>query len=238
MSERSIRTKILAATSLVATLPALAVFSGGQMATAAAADPPGAATVVEAAQVGHGGPPRLRPAAGFASYDGCNQHCARSVPASLWRPLHIPTTTGCPTSTLHRIPDQAVGKMAGPGPVFPGALGLRSTRLYPAETGAKDPWKRFKVLWVGSPRYRGPVLIRGRQLHGNLRIGFGDAPTPVSSLQFPAGDENEMSTAADGISAGNWRQWPSSLRAAAPGCYGIQIDGLRFSVVVVVRLVE
>jgi hypothetical protein len=207
MDGGSVRIKIVGLAGLIV---AVAIVVGWKSVAGARASTSNAALVASASGPKDASPPRLMPAAGYGSYDGCNQHCTGSVQASLWRPLHLPIPAqGCPTSNAHRISDQAVGSMLGPGPVYPGTSpSPRNTRLYPAESGRKNPWKRFKVLWVASASYRGPVLIRGRQLHSNLPIGFGNATTPVSSLQFPAGDENSLSTGANGVSPGDWRQWP------------------------------
>jgi hypothetical protein len=80
-----------------------------------------------------------------------------------------------------------------------------------------------------SPRYRGPVLIRGRQLDGAHLLRFGLAFVPSTELRI----------ARWGSSAGapGWGFRASSTRLRAPGCYGYQIDGRTFSRVIVFQAV-
>lgn len=96
------------------------------------------------------------------------------------------------------------------------------------------------VLWVARPSYDGPVLIRGRQVGGPNRLGFGTAPRPKRQLRL----------GRDGwVSGGPFRVWgqradlPRGWRAAVtttrghpvrPGedqtsCYAYQVDGNGFS---------
>ena len=77
-----------------------------------------------------------------------------------------------------------------------------------------------KTPWVSTPRYAGPILVRGRQLDvaeaTNLRFsheGFG----PSEALQLDA---------QGGPGADRWGFWPSSMLVPGPGCYGVQIDTL------------
>jgi hypothetical protein len=103
----------------------------------------------------------------------------------------------------------------------------------PPRTGesnfAGSQWGGQKVLWAASPRYRGPVLIRGRQLDGSHAAGFGADRVPVAEMQV---------LSAGAFSPGEppgWREWPSFVRLRAGGCYAFQIDGTTFSTVIVLR---
>ncbi|MEA2369608.1 MAG: hypothetical protein QOH12_2 [Solirubrobacteraceae bacterium] len=94
---------------------------------------------------------------------------------------------------------------------------------------AGSEWGGQKVLWVAAPGYRGPVLIRGRQLNGPHAVGFGGDRIPSAEMQL-------LATGA--VSPGEpngWREWPSYTRLRAGGCYGYQVDGASFSTVIVFR---
>jgi hypothetical protein len=156
----------------------------------------------------------------------------------LRRPLHMPKLAAdarCPVSRADpRIDWKRTnifgGSGLGRGPVYPG-LGAHSGLLM--ATREPQPyagrWFGEKVFWYVLPRYRGPVLIRGRRLDGRgmLRFGPGKLPSPelhiapsqtVSWTRQPAGS----------------RGVPSDVRVAVAGCYGFQIDGTNFSHIVVI----
>jgi hypothetical protein len=159
----------------------------------------------------------------------------RPGPAGSWerleRPLHtpsIPAVRSCPTSQADPRGDLSrfgfVGTAWGSGPAYPGGLTeggkpvLRYLDPIPTESGFYgSKWFGNKVLWMfNRAAYRGPVLIRGRQVDGinELRFEFGRLP--------PA----EMR-----VSSGSSR--PSFTRVRAPGCYAYQVDGTSFSSVIV-----
>ena len=89
-------------------------------------------------------------------------------------------------------------------------------------------WFGVKLFWYALPRYRGPVLIRGRQLDGNGTLGFNGKALPRREIRIHRGE----SVSWAGQSAGS-RGNPSTVRVLQPGCYGVQIDGTTFSRVVV-----
>lgn len=149
---------------------------------------------------------------------------------SLWRylrrPLHIPTIApGSPCPLTPPSGDIAavaarglVGTAFGPGPVYPG-FGFAQTAIlrfhYPALPESLEygtGWSGQKVMWILAARYGGPALVRGRQLDGTL------------PLRIDGKAERRL------IGSGGA---PSSTSFRAPGCYGYQIDGLRFSYVIV-----
>lgn len=142
----------------------------------------------------------------------------------------------CPVSEARPL-GPFVGPGLGPGPVYPvfGDHGVLRFNPPGSQTGqslfAGSQWGGQKVLWVGAPSYRGPVLIRGRQLNGPLAIGFGRAAVPLAAMQL---------LAPGASSAGEppgWREWPSYTRLRAGGCYAYQVDGTSFSTVIVFRAV-
>jgi hypothetical protein len=149
----------------------------------------------------------------------------------LHRPLHIPRLavgSACPTAAPRPAPRPYVGTTFGPGPAFPGGINengrpvLRYLDPIPPSSGwYGSGWFGNKVLWYAT-RYRGPVLIRGRQLDGDNELRF--------SLGFEmSASRLELHLRAKTPTTG----LPSSTRVRAPGCYGYQIDGRRFSYVIV-----
>jgi hypothetical protein len=166
---------------------------------------------------------------------------ASSQRAGVWkrlhRPLHLhaiaPGTT-CPVSQVDpRLdwPRQHIYGTAGTGrgPVYPGLgtppVGGLATA---ADTQYGGPWYGGKVFWYARPRYRGPALIRGRQLDGTGPLGFNGMAVPRRELRFHRGESVRWT----GQVAGS-RGLPSEVRVLQPGCYGVQIDGTTFSRIVV-----
>ena len=60
----------------------------------------------------------------------------------------------------------------GRGPAYPIGLNVAdgTLALATADNFESRDWMGQKVLWFVHPRYRGPVLIRGRQLDGLSRV--------------------------------------------------------------------
>jgi hypothetical protein len=175
-------------------------------------------------------------------------HCAFSSLDYWWeglgrRPMNVPALAPgkpCPTSSpsgdLARIGTQGAirGPAWGSGPAYPWGLGNEGGRPvlrfeYPPrpKLWAESGWGGTKVLWVIAASYHGPVLVRGRQLDGpnelrfeNGRPGFTDEKrlNPDWSLRL-TGPE----TGAN----------PATTRLRAPGCYAYQVDGRRFSYLIV-----
>ena len=183
----------------------------------------------------------LRATIGYASYKGCSfsRGCSGAVPPDLRRPLRLPHLSPgmtCPVSRAQPL-GAFVGPGLGPGPVYPiiGDSGVLRFN-YPASQSSQSPfagskWGGQKVLWVAAPSYRGPVLMRGRQLDGPHAIGFGAAAVPVADMQLLA-----PGASSPGEPPG-WREWPSYTRLRAGGCYAYQVDGASFSTVIVFRAV-
>jgi hypothetical protein len=127
----------------------------------------------------------------------------------------------CPKSPTAEL-SSYTGPLAGPGPVY--AAG--NTAFY---TRADDGTLRAKVAWISRPEYTGPALIRGRRIDaaGDVRFVVGGGPsTPELHFEYDTG------VRAAGSNEG-WRFLPSSVVIGATGCYGFQIDGLDWSVMIV-----
>jgi hypothetical protein len=153
--------------------------------------------------------------------------------AKLRRPLHIPhlaAAARCPVTGASSV-SADFGPAQGPGPVY--AIGGGPLRfIYPAlptQVWYPSQWGGNKVLFVGSPTYEGPVLIRGRQLDGTHEVRFGGQHVPALELRLTQA----------GATSPTWtgREWPSYTRLRSAGCYGWQIDGMTFSIVIVFKAV-
>ena len=152
--------------------------------------------------------------------------------AALRRPFHLPKLAAgapCPASRVDRRIDwnraHIFGRSGvGPGPVYAG-LGFQNGRLQATSDGQySGPWFGEKVFWYVLPRYRGPILIRGRRLDGPQQLGFNGSNTPQSELQI----EPQETVSWEGQQPGS-RGVPSQVRVRAAGCYGVQVDGTNFS---------
>jgi hypothetical protein len=130
----------------------------------------------------------------------------------------------CPRTKGKEIsPDFAPG--LGVGPAYPVGLGTNGVldELEPPETFESKGWAGQKVLWVVEPSYDGPVLIRGRQLDGPHEVRFDEGDVPPKQIWMPAEDAPDE----------RWRERPSYTRVRGSGCYGYQVDGPNFSLLIV-----
>ena len=153
--------------------------------------------------------------------------------ASLHRPLRLPALTAgsvCPVSPQRPVllGRNDVASLPGPGPAYPilapgTVLGFFWPPL-PTQEDAASGWSGNKVMWVVSAGYKGPVLVRGRQLDGPHLVRFDLASPPKAELRLRPGSTG----GTNGV-----RRYPSSTRVQAPGCYAYQVDGPGFSRVVV-----
>ncbi len=171
----------------------------------------------------------------------CSSGFTGSVPSALRRPLRLPALAHgqCPTHRS-RVVDPHAGPAEGPGPIYPviaAPAGLSGvlTFAYPPPPGSLTAGTGFgdqKVLWIGAPRYRGPVLIRGGQLGGHNPVKF----TTGTGILFPELQDPPQSQS--GGSNGGWSDSASGTALRAPGCYAWQIDGTNFSYTVVFKAVQ
>lgn len=155
------------------------------------------------------------------------------------RPLSLPRlrpNQPCPISTGRRnaVPSEPQifgggGFWFGDGPVF---LGLfwkdpeQSQAVFRLDPIPRDRNAyRAKTGWAANPSFSGPILIRGHALDS------GEAPLAFSANGRP--DSVLHLTAADLSSPRSWSFWPTSMWVPAPGCYGVQLDTLSGTDVVV-----
>jgi hypothetical protein len=126
----------------------------------------------------------------------------------------------------------------GAGPVYVAFPAIpRVLDLFPPERNSpleKSRWRSAETVWVSEPAYDGPVLVRGRQLDGANRIGFGTRVSPERELRLPAGSWVEgRPLRAWGRrlhTRKGWRVALAYVRIRAEGCYAFQVDGESFSV--------
>jgi hypothetical protein len=164
-----------------------------------------------------------------------NAAVSASIGADLRRRLHLPRVLPggrCPASRLHDL-GKFVSPGLGPGPVYP-VLGSVLGFVFPPPAGgsalfAGSAWGGTKVLWIAASSYRGPVLIRGRELGGPHEVRFGAARIPAAEMRLSVPGAYSVGEPA------GWREWPSYTRLQAGGCYAYQVDGTRFSIVIVFR---
>jgi hypothetical protein len=80
------------------------------------------------------------------------------------------------------------------------------------------------------PKYKGPVLVRSKRIDGSGTLTFsGDGATTLA--------DGAMGLAQTS-SPPYWGTWAGTVIADAPGCYGIQFDGMNFSATVVIWVVQ
>lgn len=162
------------------------------------------------------------------------------------RPLRLPALgvgQACPVSvgTRNEVPAQShiFGAVSGQlwfgsGPVYFAWMWRKSAGdsatfnldRVPIENGAR----RAKTPWVSVPSYSGPIVIRGRALGPDGKaIRFGGSNTgPNDRLRLQA--PNEPSPL--------WSFWPSSILVPGPGCYGLQIDTLSATDILVFEAID
>lgn len=145
--------------------------------------------------------------------------------------IRCPKTEGTPARELTRdVSPQLYPLGEGPvrpvlaGPIGygPGALrGPNAVVHYVHQPHTK--WSAIKTLWIAPPRYRGRVLVRGRQLDGQHGVRFGSRKLHK---------ELHLNTLGGSMPSG-WQNWTSATRLIAPGCYGLQLDSAHNSRVII-----
>jgi hypothetical protein len=172
------------------------------------------------------------------------------------RPLDLPALSAgavCPvtiTSKSHKNIQPVVDGAKAPqfgygsGPVYLSGI----TFFYP--TGINN------TVWLSTPEYTGPILVRGSRLDSPSAVGFsafaadwakGELLRTVdlhstsrtgqdvvvvrdvkvySELDLPASDR-------PGAPGTAWRMWLTRTHIETPGCYAVRVDGLDFTEVFV-----
>jgi hypothetical protein len=101
----------------------------------------------------------------------------------------IPPGAPCPASHGKQV-NPAFGLALGDGPVYP--VGFSSDGVY-YYGGAMEEggWYYLKVLWVGSPDYRGPALVRGGRIDAPGELRFERGADPLGELRLDAASRPE-----------------------------------------------
>jgi hypothetical protein len=107
--------------------------------------------------------------------------------------------------------------------------------------------------------YRGPVLVRGHQVHGTQVVSFQEpttfsganfsnpgAPPPnpaaatvtIQGTAFPFYTELDLPAADPAYPTVSWRMFFARTHIDSPGCYAFQLDGFTFSTVIVFRVLD
>ena len=186
---------------------------------------------------------RARLAQECRRYGNCDElpHWDAIVLALEQRPLQLPRLypdSACPEPSIRSVEGYDF-EVIGEGPVY-----SLPYRLHVSVNGssryAHNGWHWNKVVWARDPQYTGPVVIRGRQLHGPATLRFqwikeGHPASELahSSLHVPPYSP-ESSRLTDG--SGFWEEMMTYVVVRAPGCYGVQIDGVGFSNTIVFRV--
>jgi hypothetical protein len=171
------------------------------------------------------------------------------IPLATWqrlgkRALLLPAVAPgapCPTSPAHHI-SASLGMVLGSGPVFITAQGITHGELLALSSGSfgngQSSWGGQRVIWVTGRLFRGPVLVRGRQLDGRGTIGFngglGQSDDAQDWANTPPLPELQL-VAGSGPAARP--SWVSFVRLQTAGCYAFQIDGGDFSETIVFEAV-
>ncbi|MBD0329593.1 MAG: hypothetical protein ICV64_05765 [Thermoleophilia bacterium] len=145
----------------------------------------------------------------------------------LRRPLKLPrisTDAACPRSSSKRA-GTGISSPLGAGPVYPG-IGSSSGVASLKDDLVKRGWYLHKTLWAISPRYRGPVLIRGRRIDGPGVLRFNFRRSPELRLHRLPSKSRSV-----------WRYAPSHTALRGPGCFALQVDGSSFSRAIVFEAV-
>src|SRR5437870_650740 len=110
--------------------------------------------------------------------------------ASLHRPMHLPPVAAgaaCPVSPQRPVQLGAGDSwtLPGPGPAYPVlSPGTVLSFTWPPTPDQGDfygsGWSGNKVMWIVAARYRGPVLVRGRQLDGPHLVRFNRGRPPAA----------------------------------------------------------
>jgi hypothetical protein len=161
--------------------------------------------------------------------------------AKLHRPLRLPRLTRgerCPVSSVARhvaFRAYGVGQGLGPGPAYPVMSAALDIEWPPPGLSEffVGGWGGQRVLWFVAPRYRGPVLVRGRRLDGPDPVRFDRGRVPQIELRIPAGDASFWPVRITRDDGQRYRR--SYTRLRAPGCYAYQVDGTSFSYRIVFR---
>jgi hypothetical protein len=154
---------------------------------------------------------------------------------SLSRPMHLPRVAkGAPCPVSHGEAASKLGRglarmqVAGTGPIYLMSVGDDPAGSLGVARADLQGWRGQKAPWIASPRYAGPILIRGSRIDSRGELRFARS----TGDHLPALYQRR----GQGIQPNGWRVWPSLILVRTAGCYALQVDGLKFSTVIVIRV--
>jgi hypothetical protein len=121
----------------------------------------------------------------------------------------------------------------GARPIFLMSVGDSPPGVISIEYSAADAlgWRGQKTPWFVSRAYKGPVLVRAARVDRSTPVQFAKLyGQHLRELRFRAGENNAVQ--------GSWRFLASATLFRETGCYSFQIDGMTFSRVVTMQVVE
>lgn len=161
------------------------------------------------------------------------------------RPVRVPTRRAggnCPLppalSPATQLPGVPTEAALGRGPVYVAFPAVpRVLDLFPPRGNSplsRSRWRSAEILFIREPGFEGPVLVRGRQMDGTSRMGFGTQIDPVWELRLSESSWAEPRKALRPWgrtlrTPEGWRVAVRHVRIRADGCYAFQIDGQSFS---------
>jgi hypothetical protein len=149
------------------------------------------------------------------------------------RPLRVSTLAAgeqCVTTPSKRVAPE-LGAALGEGPAYMVGYGTEGTNsIY--MTREDGGWYYLKTIWMAPPDFHGVFLLRGRQMDGPNEVRFSEGTTDTPNVQA------DFSSDDAGSEASGWLPWIDYVRVRAPGCYGIQVDGLNFSEIIRFRVLD
>jgi|SRR5579859_8240852 len=124
-----------------------------------------------------------------------------------------------PPGTLVGLPAKWPAYGFGKGPVY--------------LSGQTDWYSGQQATLLVSPRYKGIVLLRGRQLDGDQGLPFAAAGQDRGRIELPL---SSSTSELPGSSGSGWRIWTSTIVATGPACFGLQFDGATFTETLIFQL--
>jgi hypothetical protein len=149
------------------------------------------------------------------------------------QPLELPKARSgrvCPTTPTREVVGGFM-PVAGTGPVY-ATLEPADIALPRADAAG---WYAIKVLWIGSPEYEGRAIVRGTRIDAKGAVKFEREGSVGSRLELST--ERYTHGSWPGAQLG-WRDWPSSVKVHAAGCYALQVDTATGSDRIVFRAVS
>jgi hypothetical protein len=170
---------------------------------------------------------------------GCLNTPPGPIPSALNQPLHFPVLRPgqrCPASPGRPVTigdDTGTEQGNGSVRVLTGASRYGVANLL-AHTNA-PPWLGLKTTWFSVPAYQGPFVIRAKRLGRPGPVAQSGLPPVIAPLVVPPGPTITTVPLSNGRPG--YREVITALSVRSPGCYAWQVDGLRFSEIIVIRAV-